>query len=83
MAAGKQGLCDELAKLRTHTGRTTAITCMMGEGWPLCASMKQARHTNVKNHMCYGRMVMGDLARIDESVKKERARHSTKLDSVV
>ena len=37
---------NDLDKIRTHSGRTSAITTMLGEGVPIRLSMKIARHAD-------------------------------------
>lgn len=59
------GFTEELTRLRTHSGRASAITDMMCDRWPVAASMKQARHKDVSVHLAYGQLTVGDLQYID------------------
>ena len=52
-------------QLRTHSGRSTKITMLMGEGVSLAMSMKFARHaqTSIKTHLGYGKLTVKDIHR--------------------
>ena len=45
-------------RIRTHSGRATKITLMMGEGISLAVSMRYARHSSdsIHTHLRYGRL---------------------------
>lgn len=60
-------------QLRTHSGRATKITMMMGEGISLSMSMEYARHakSSIKTHLAYGRLT---TAHVHQYLLKERAR---------
>ena len=60
-------------QLRTHSGRATKITLMMGEGISLSMSMEYARHakSSIKTHLAYGRLT---TAHVHQYLLKERAR---------
>ncbi len=53
----------EICKIRTHTGRATLITELMGEGMVTAMSMKYARHSpgSCKVHLRYGRLSLQDV----------------------
>ena len=50
-------------QLRTHSGRSTKITMLMGEGVSLSMSMKFARHSqsSIKTHLAYGKLTVRDI----------------------
>ena len=52
-------------RIRSHSGRATAITTMMGQGVPLPISMKFARHKpgSLKVHLNYGQLTCMDVYR--------------------
>eukprot|EP00971_Amphidinium_carterae_P092061 1822894-Amphidinium_carterae.1 len=54
---------NDYQKIRTHTGRTTAITTLMGEGLPLPITMKFARHkpASITTHLAYGQLTVQDV----------------------
>ena len=50
-------------KLRTHSGRTTRLTLLIGEGVSLAISMRYARHASasIKTHLRYGRLTTSHI----------------------
>ena len=60
-------------QLRTHSGRATKITLMMGEGISLSMSMEYARHakSSIKTHLAYGRLT---TVHVHQYLLKERSR---------
>eukprot|EP00971_Amphidinium_carterae_P353031 6492801-Amphidinium_carterae.1 len=60
---GKQYPNNGFERIRTHSGRATAITRLMGEGVPLPMSMKFARHKpgSLRTHLMYGQLSCMDV----------------------
>ena len=56
---------NDFEKIRSHSGRATAITTMMGQGVPLPLSMKFARHKpgSLRVHIAYGQLTCLDVYR--------------------
>lgn len=56
-------VCEDVAKLRPHSGRATLITELMGEGLVTAMSMKYARHApgSFKVHLGYSRLSLADV----------------------
>ena len=54
---------NDFEKIRSHSGRATAITCMMGQGVSLPMSMKFARHKpgSIRVHLGYGQLSCMDV----------------------
>ena len=54
---------NDFEKIRSHSGRATAITCMMGQGVSLPMSMKFARHKpgSLRVHLNYGQLTCMDV----------------------
>ena len=69
-------------QLRTHSGRATKITLMMGEGIALSMSMEYARHAknSIKTHLGYGRLT---TAHVHQYLLKERAKQIGMLTDMV
>lgn len=69
-------------QLRTHSGRATKITLMMGEGISLAMSMEYARHakSSIKTHLAYGRLTTGH---VHKYLMEERARQIGKLSDML
>ena len=56
---------NDFEKIRSHTGRASAITTMMGQGVSLPMSMKFARHKpgSLRVHLTYGQLTCMDVYR--------------------
>eukprot|EP00438_Fugacium_kawagutii_P035673 Skav231658 [mRNA] locus=scaffold823:31871:32764:+ [translate_table: standard] len=56
---------NDFEKIRSHSGRATAITSMMGQGVSLPMSMKFARHKpgSLRVHLNYGQLTCMDVYR--------------------
>ena len=54
---------NDIEKIRSHSGRATAITSMMGQGVSLPMSMKFARYKpgSLKVHLNYGQLTCMDV----------------------
>ena len=54
---------NDFNRIRTHSGRCTCITRLMGEGVPLSMSMKFARHKpgSMRVHLGYGQLSCQDV----------------------
>ena len=60
-------------KIRSHSGRATSITLLMGEGMPLAVTMRFARHqpSSVRTHLKYGQLTCDHVR--DQMMKVRRA----------
>ncbi|CAJ1407143.1 unnamed protein product [Effrenium voratum] len=69
-------------QLRTHSGRATKITMMMGEGVSLAMSMEYARHakSSIKTHLGYGRLTPNH---VHSYLMQERSRQIGLLATMV
>ena len=61
---------NDFEKIRSHSGRATAITSMMGQGVSLPMSMKFARHKpgSLRVHLNYGQLTCMDVYRAVSNV---------------
>ena len=59
----RPGVAKCWKQLRSHSGRSTKITMLMGEGVSLSMSMKFARHaqSSIKTHLQYGKLTVKDI----------------------
>ena len=65
MANEQPAKFEQWAKLRSHSGRATKITLMMGEGMSLAMTMRFARHApgSIKTHLKYGQLTVAHVYR--------------------
>ena len=54
---------NSFSRIRSHSGRATRITMLMGEGMPMFLSMRYARHApgSYETHLGYARLTVKDI----------------------
>ena len=69
-------VCEDVARLRPHSGRATLITELMGEGMVTAMSMRYARHApgSYKVHLGYSRLSLTDVQRACDKLTSSRKR---------
>lgn len=76
LKATGERVCEDVAKLRPHSGRATLITELMGEGMVTAMSMKYARHApgSYKVHLGYSRLTLDDVRNACDKLESSRKR---------
>ena len=74
---------SDYSAIRSHSGRATCITAMMGEGVPLAISMNFARHKpgSQRVHLAYGRLSVADVHQAVERTRRAKKGATSSKDS--